>query len=181
MTLLFLGDLLPLFGIGMLFSIPPLLTVQSIFFLVLIVISFFGSFEWHKAIKSAGHDNIDATKERAVIKKVEDRGSIYTTYIVTYVSVIPLLSKSWEGLVSFAIILLIVYSLYINSDMIFYNPILAFCGYRFYRIEIEQNQAPDGEVKEIYAISKLKIKANKTSSEPNYKFYTITDFTYLIV
>lgn len=64
--------------------------------------------------------------------------------------------------------------------MLFYNPILGLLNYKFYKVEIEQNPGPDSETIEIYAISKLKIKPGKGESEPRYKFFTITDFIYLL-
>ena len=136
-TLLFLGDLLPLFIIGLLFSLQPLSIIKLLFFTLLLVISLIGIYYWRIALKDTVKFNRDSRKDTTVIKKVEDRGSIYTIYMVTYISVLPLLSRNIEGLVSFLIILLIVYSLYINSDMLFYNPILALFGYKFYRAEIE--------------------------------------------
>ena len=180
-TLLFLGYLLPLFIIGLLFYIQPFYIVQFLFFLGLLIISAIGAYYWKIAIKETVRYNRDARKDKTIIKRVEDRGSIYTVYIVTYISVLPLLSKSLAGLVSFGVILLIAYSLYINSDMLFYNPILALFGYRFYRVEIEQNPDSDGYINEIYVISKSRIRVDKIGSEPNYRFLTITDFTYFLI
>jgi hypothetical protein len=180
-TLLFLGDLLPLFIIGLLFYIQPFYIAQFVFFLGVLIISAIGAYYWKIAIKRTRNFNRDIRKDKTVIKKVEDRGSIYTVYIVTYISVLPLLSKSLAGLISFVVILLIAYSLYINSDMLFYNPILALFGYRFYRIEIEQNPDSDGETNEIYAISKSRIRVDQVGSEPKYRFLTITDYTYFLI
>lgn len=180
-TLLFLGDLLPLFIIGLLFYIQPFYIVQFLFFLGLLIISAIGAYYWKIAINRTRNFNRDIRKDKTVIRKVEDRGSIYTVYIVTYISVLPLLSKSLAGLISFVVILLIAYSLYINSDMLFYNPILALFGYRFYRVEIEQNPNSDGEANEIYVISKSRIRVDKVGSEPKYRFLTITDFTYFLI
>lgn len=179
-TLLFLGDLLPLFFIGLLFSIQPLNIIQFMFFAALLIISLIGIYYWRIALKDTIKSNRDSRKDKAVIKKVEDRGSIYTIYMVTYISVLPLLSGNIEGLVSFIIILLIVYSLYINSDMLFYNPILALFGYKFYRLEIEDTYDSSLHNNEIYVISKLKIKADLNSSGQTYKFFTITDYTYYL-
>jgi hypothetical protein len=180
-TLLFLGDLLPLFTIGLLFYIQPFYIIQFIFFLGLLVISAIGAYYWKVTLKKAKDYNRDTRKDKTVIKKVEDRGSIYTVYIVTYISVLPLMSKSLAGLISFAVILLIVFSLYMNSDMLFYNPILALFGFRFYRIEIGENSDSESGTNEIYAISKSRIRVDKAGSESKYKFLTITDFTYFLI
>lgn len=180
-TLLFLGDLLPLFIIGLLFYAQPFYIFPFIFFLGLLVISAIGAYYWRVALKQTVNFNRDTRKDKTVIKKVEDRGSIYTVYIVTYISVLPLMSKSLAGLISFAVILLIVFSLYMNSDMLFYNPILALFGYRFYRIEIEQNSDSEYGTNEIYVISKSRIRVDKVGSEPKYRFLTITDYTYFLI
>ena len=180
-TILFLGDLLPLFLIGLLFSIQPINIFQLMFFAVFLIISLIGIYYWRIALKESVKSNRDSRKDKTVIKKVEDRGSIYTIYVVTYISVLPLLSRNIEGFVSFLIILLIVYSLYINSDMLFYNPILALFGYKFYKVEIENISDPTLENNEIYAISKLKIRSNLKNSGQMYKFFSITDYTYYLV
>jgi len=179
-TLLFLGDLLPLYIIGITFSIQPFYETQFIIFSTLFVISLIGTCYWEITIKKIKSFNRDLRKDKTIIKKVEDKGGIYTVYIVTYISVLPLMSKNLAGIISFGVILLIAYSLYINSDMLFYNPILGLLNYKFYKVEIEQNPGPDSETIEIYAISKLKIKPGKGESEPRYKFFTITDFIYLL-
>jgi hypothetical protein len=179
-TLLFIGDLLPLFFIGIAFSIQPFYETQFIIFSTLFIISLIGTCYWGVTIKKTKNFNRDLRRDKTIIKKVEDRGSIYTVYIVTYISVLPLMSKNLAGIISFGVILLIAYSLYINSDMLFYNPILGLLNYKFYKVEIEQNLGPDSETTEIYAISKLKIKTEKMDSGSQYAFFTITDFIYLL-
>lgn len=179
-TLLFLGDFLPLFLIGMLFSIPSLNLTELTVFIALFIISIIGTYYWKIALDSAVNSNRDSRKDNTIIKAVEDKGNIYTNYIMTYISVLPLLSHNWEGLASFVIILLIVYSLYMNSDMLFYNPILGGIGYKFYRVEIENISDSISQSKEIYVISKVKIKKSEKSPEQGYQFFTITDYIYYL-
>ena len=179
-TLLFLGDFLPLFLIGMLFSIPSLNLIELVIFIALLIISIIGTYYWKSSLDDSVKSNRDSRKDNTVIKTVDDKGSIYTNYIVTYISVLPLLSYNWEGLVSFMIILLIVYSLYMNSDMLFYNPILGGIGYKFYKVEIENISDSISQNKEIYVISRVKIKKAEKSSDQGYQFFTITDYIYYL-
>ena len=183
-TLLFLGDLLPLFLIGFLFSVQPFRLKESLLFSILCAVSVIGTYYWKSAIKESRRYNPDIRKQSKVIQKVEDRGSIYTIYMVTYISVIPLLSGRIVGLIAFGVIILIVYSLYINSDMLFYNPILALFGYRFYKVVIKDKKDDEEENEkdsdEIYIISKLKVKKQKSSESNKYTFWTLTDYTYYL-
>lgn len=182
-TLLFLGDLTPLFLIGFLFSIDPFHEVQFYFFLTLIIFSVLGSVLWLITIRKINSNKFtrDSRKDNKQIYKIEERGSIYTVYMVTYVSIIPLLSDSLSGLIAFGIIILIVYSIYINSDMLFYNPVLALFGYKFYRIEIgDSEKAMEEDLDEIYVISKVKLTRKNGADKSRYSFYSITDYTYYV-
>jgi hypothetical protein len=176
-----MGDLLSLFLIGLIFSIhvPYSLQLldssQFILFAVLTAFSVYGSIIWRNTIKNIKKYTHDSRKDNSTIQRIEDRGSIYIVYMVKYISLIPLLSGTLEGLVAFGIIILIVYSLYINSDMLFYNPVLAALGYKFYKIEISYNYDPDTEnTDEIYVISKLKLVRTRHSKMSRYKFYSLT-------
>lgn len=174
-TLIFLGDLLPIFLIGILLSLHPFSWYPIIGFLVLLTISVSGTFYLFEAIKNSQNFNRDPNYgeggERKIIK-IEDKGSIYTIYMVTFVSLIPLFYNSIYGFISFGIVILIVYSLYMNSDMLFYNPILALSGYKFYKFDLS-----DGH--EVYAISKDQINIGEDREKLN--FYTLTDYVYVVV
>ena len=182
-TLLFLGDLFPLFLIGLMFSIDPFYEAQTIVFSILIAFSAFGSFLWWNTIQKIESEKFtrDSRKDNKKIQKIEERGSIYTVYMVTFISIIPLLSGTLSGLIAFGIIILIVYSIYINSDMLFYNPLLALFGYKFYRIEVRDPEEKDeDESDEIYVISKIKLTRTREAKNSQYRFYSITDYTYYV-
>jgi len=59
-----------------------------------------------------------------------------------------------------------------NSDMLFYNPILALDGYKFYKFGLANGD-------EIYVISKFQIY--RKEDRKNLNFYGVTDYTYVVV
>ncbi len=181
-TTLFLGDLLPLFIIGFVFSVYPLILIQYIIFLAITCFSIYGTYLWINTINSLPKNyNRDTRFDDRLIVGIEERGSIYTVYMVTYISLIPLLSGTIPGLIAFGIIILIVYSLYINTDMLFYNPVLAFLGYRFYRVEVaKQEEGHERFRDEIYVITKIKLTKTEDILNNQYKFYNLMGTTYYI-
>ena len=83
-TILFLGDLLPLFIIGLVFSVSPLILIQSIIFLSISCFSIYGTYLWLNTIKSVLNNyNRDIRFDDRRIVGIEERGSIYTGYMVT--------------------------------------------------------------------------------------------------
>jgi len=86
-TLMFLGDLLPIFSIGILLSLNPFSWYPVISFLVLLIISCIGTIYLFTMVISSPNYNRDLNfpSEDHEIIKVEDRGSIYTIYMITFV------------------------------------------------------------------------------------------------
>lgn len=136
---------------------------DPIVFLVLLIVS--GSFNllWYIVIL----DSKKYTLEQYQINETEDKATPYITYMTSYISVLPLIQGGVYGLLAFLVILLIFYSVYINSDIIYYNPFLAMAGYKYFRVTVS-----DGN--EIYLISKDSIKSGQIIS-----VYKITDYIYL--
>lgn len=176
-TIIFMGDLFPFFLIGVCLSLEPYILYKLAFFLVATILSAFGVIYWYLTLKNSKKYNSDnnfdtESKTSLKITKIEDRGSIYTIYMVTFVSIIPLIGHGLVGLISFSIIIIIVYSLYMNSDMLFYNPILALLfGYKFYKFDLDNDD-------EIYALSKEII--TKKSNKENLKFYQMSEYVYFV-
>jgi hypothetical protein len=175
-TIVFMGDLFPLFLIGAFLSLEPYIWYQLAFFLTMIALSLIGIVYWYWTLKSSTKYNSDnnydnKSENNLKITKIEDRGSIYTIYMVAFVSIIPLIGHGLVGLISFSIIIIIVYSLYMNSDMLFYNPILALVGYKFYKFDLDNDD-------EIYALSKEII--TKKSNKENLKFYQMSEYVYFV-
>lgn len=70
------------------------------------------------------------------------RDSEVMSYIASYL--IPFVSfqlGNWQQLVALGIFLLVLLIIYVNSNMIYINPMLNFVGYRLYEIEIEHSQS----------------------------------------
>lgn len=164
-TIIFLGDFWPLFLIGLLEGWQSINWVDIILFSVLLLFSIIGTSYLHYLLKDTKRfQSITRT-----VNSIEDRGNVYVIYIVSYVSLIPILSQTIAGTISFLIILIIIYSLYMNSDMVFYNPYLALKGYKFYKVQVQEED-------EIYVISKKSL----TKNEP-LKMYMLTDYVYIYI
>jgi len=109
--------------------------------------------------------------EKREIKSIDDRTNLYVIYMMTFISLLPLfLGRNWLiQSIAFFIIMLIIYSIYINSDLLFYNPILGLFGYKYYKVT-----TPDEN--EIFIITsrgkKVKIKEMVT-------LYIVTDYLFL--
>ncbi len=163
-TIIFFGDFWPLFLIGLLEGIQSVYYLDIALFSILFALSILGTVYFINLL----NESEQFQKITRQVKSLEDRGNIYIIYIVSYVSMIPILSFTIAGAVSFILILTIIYSLYMNSDMVFYNPLLALINYKFYKIE-------DSEGSEIYVISKKHIEKNESLS-----MYSLTDYVYLL-
>ena len=133
-------------------------------FLPALVLSGMFNLLWLKVIS----DSRKYTTEQYHIKQTEDRGTPYITYMASYVSVVPLIVGSLYGLVAFFVILFSFYFIYINSDIIYYNPFLAMAGYKYFKVTTSSGD-------EIYLISKKTVR-----SDEDVKLFRITDYTYLV-
>ena len=165
-TIIFLGDLMPIFLIAVLQTLLPFKLYEFLTLFSTLVLSVIGILYWDYIIKKSRRFLPDGRTFK--ISKVEDKGSVYIIYMITFVSLIPLFNHGLFGLISFMIIILIVYSLYMNSDMLFYNPILGLFNYKFYKMELEDET-------EIYILSRSSVKKNQ-----EIRVYGLTDYTYLL-
>ena len=69
------------------------------------------------------------------VKTVESKSGDALNYIVTYV--IPFLDlKPEEDLVPLLILMAVVGILYVNSNLLYTNPMLSFCGFRVYEVTL---------------------------------------------
>lgn len=165
-SLIFLGDLMPVFLIAVLQSLSPFILYEFLTLFSTLLISVIGVLYWGHIIQNSQRFVPDGRTFK--ISKVEDRGGVYTIYMITFVSLIPLFNHGFLGLISFIIIILIVYSLYINSDMLFYNPVLGLFNYKFYKLELEDES-------EIYILSRTTVKKRQ-----EVRVYGLTDYVYLL-
>lgn len=132
-TLVYLGDMFPLFLIAFIQSASDSLKLETLVFFVIIVISGFCTIYWMVIIGKN-----QSREKNSTILEIDDRGTTYVVYLITYFSLVPLfVNQSWSGLLSFSIFLTIVYSVYINSEIVFFNPFLALFGFKLYHAKVE--------------------------------------------
>jgi divalent metal cation (Fe/Co/Zn/Cd) transporter len=132
-------------------------------FLPILVISGGFNFLWIKVVL----DSRKVTNETFLIKQTEDRGTPYMAYMSSFISIVPLFEGGVYGLMAFTIILIAFYFIYINSDIMYYNPFLATAGFKFFKVALSTGS-------EIYVISRERVMANQKIT-----LNKITDYTYL--
>jgi len=176
-TIIFMGDLFPLFLIGVCLSLKPYILYKLAFFLIATILSAIGIIYWYLTIKNSkkyNPDNRFNTESETNLKiiRIEDTGSLYMIYMVIFLSLFyTFIGYGLDGLISFAIIITMVYLLYLKNDMLFFNPILALLGYKLYKLGLDNDN-------EIYAVSKEII--NKKSNKENLKFYQMFEYVYFV-
>jgi len=166
-SLIFLGDFLFLFVIFAIESLAYNIMLLNVISFILIGVSLLGLtrlFLLFRRSKKFEHE----TRE---IKSIDDRTNLYVMYMMTLISLIPLfVGKNWlYQSVTFLIIMIIIYSIYINSDLLFYNPVLGLLGYKYYKVT-----TPDGS--EIFVITSRNKKINVND---NIEFLMVTDYIFL--
>lgn len=159
---IFVGDFSPLFAIAYLSFIGLKI---DYFPLALVAISFAANAVWlhiKKDAKRYRHREFHVTS-------IDERGPQYVGYLVSYAAAIPslMLVGGIKGLFIFAIVLLVIFPSYYLSDILFYNPILATFGYRFYKVKVKEGG-------EMYVVSEDIIKSGE-----KVIVRIITDRTYL--
>ena len=168
-SLIFLGDFLFLFVIFAIESLAYNIMLLNVISFILIGVSLLGLarlFLLFRRSKEFDH-------ERREIKSIDDRTNLYVMYMMTLISLIPLfVGKNWlYQSVTFLIIMIIIYSIYINSDLLFYNPVLGLLGYKYYKVT-----TPDGSEIFVIASRNKKIKVND-----NIEFFMVTDYIFLFL
>jgi len=91
--------------------------------------------------------------DNVTVLNVNNKNSESVGYIATYI--IPFLFQglnNWYELMAFSFIMIIIYRIYINSNLILINPVLSF-KYSIYEIEYQQQ---NGKIKNGLIISKSK-------------------------
>ena len=159
---IFLGDFSPLFAIAYL----SLIGLRIDYFpLSLVATSFMMNAVWLHIKKDAKRYN----QREFHVTSIDERGPQYVGYLVSYAAAIPslMLVGGLKGLLIFAIVMLVIFPSYYLSDILFYNPILAACGYRFYKVKVKEGG-------EMYVVSEDIIR-----SDEKVVVSVITDRTYL--
>jgi hypothetical protein len=147
-VVLFVADFLPLF------VILDILYFFNHYRLFLFLVSFLSALcyvFWYSLLHN-GHDVYTYT-----IQEVTELGNQYVNYIISYVGVlVPLLVlHGYQGIAVFVVVFLLIFTAYVNSDVLFYNPILSIFSYHFYEVKLR-------EVGQVRVISKRPIKIETT-------------------
>jgi len=166
-SLIFLGDFLFLFVIFAIESLAYNIMLLNVISFILIGVSLLGLARLFLLFRRSK----DFDHERREIKSIDDRTNLYVMYMMTLISLIPLfVGKNWlYQSVTFFIIMIIIYSIYINSDLLFYNPVLGLLGYKYYKVT-----TPDGSEIFVIASRNKEIKVNA-----NIEFFMVTDYIFL--
>lgn len=168
-SLIFLGDFFFLFLIFIIESLAYNINMIMLIFISAALIggSSFGLlrlFLLFKESKEFGY-------EQREIKSIDDKTNLYVMYMISLISLLPLfIGKNWLfQSIAFFIIMIIIYSIYINSDLLFYNPVLGLLGYKYYKVT-----TPDGS--EIFIIAS---KNKKININDKIKLFMVTDYIFL--
>jgi hypothetical protein len=98
-------------------------------------------------------EKVSTNGENVTVTNVNNKNSESVGYIATYI--IPFLFQGfndWYELLAFAFMMLVIYRIYINSNLILINPVLSF-KYSIFEIEYQQQ---NGKVKNGLIIAKNK-------------------------
>jgi hypothetical protein len=119
--------------------------------IALITISIVGF--WGYRTTFANLEKVATNGDNVTVLNVNNKNSESVGYIATYI--IPFLFQGfgdWYELLAFAFMMIIIYRIYINSNLILINPVLSF-KYSIYEIEYQQQ---NGKTKNGLVISKNK-------------------------
>jgi len=124
---LFLSSYLPLFLILMIKNWPNLITIGIFVFVVVY------SSVWIAVIWSSER----GTAEYYKVLKAEDKTKESLNYLVPYIiSFIGFDLSKWQDWSALGILLLILFVVSFNSDLLYINPLLSIFKYRVYSIEV---------------------------------------------
>jgi len=167
-SLIFMGDFFLLFVI---FIIESFAYGLNWIVLIIIAVPLMGiSISGLLRLRSLLINSREFGTEKREIKSIDDRTNLYVIYMMTFISLLPLfLGKNWLiQSIAFFIIMFIIYSIYINSDLLFYNPVLGLLGYKYYKVT-----TPDGSEIFIITSKDKKIKINEMIT-----LFMVTDYLF---
>ncbi|MHA1285195.1 MAG: hypothetical protein ACTSQP_22070 [Promethearchaeota archaeon] len=130
---LFISAYTPLFII----LIVKYIELMSICFWIFIILLFFANMILYLILKKAKK----WTRIRITVQKSENRTADSLNYVIAYI--IPFIDfnfNKWQDIFSITILMSIIFIIYINSNLIFVNPILQLIGYKIHNIEDINNR-----------------------------------------
>lgn len=149
---LFLSAYLPLF---LILAIKNWYDVTATNILLIVCLY---SFIWFLIIWVRKKETTDLFK----VVRVENKSKDALTYLVPYIiSFISFDMTKWQDLTALFILLVLLFAVYVNSDLLYINPLLALFSYQIYQVEVRK-VASGSDVKkwDITVLSSEKIKAD---------------------
>lgn len=149
---LFLADFLPLFIILDILYVGTTLW-NSVTTIAVTVISVISYLYW-RYILNKDRDIYDGT-----VSEVTDIGNQYVNYIISYLGLLfpLLLMHDLRGFLIFVALMVVVFLIYINTSLLFYNPILTIFSYRFYNVKFK-------DMGQVYVLTKREVKVDEQLS-----------------
>ncbi len=151
---LFLSSYFPLFLILMLKNWPNLWII-----LIVTVIGILCLVAWMMVFWAAKR----RTNEKYIVLKSENRTKDSLNYLIPYIiSFIGIDLSKWPDVLGLLILFIILFVVYINSNLIYINPMLSIFKYKIYYAEVMKPYMSDSSKEEIVILTKNRyIKNNK--------------------
>lgn len=151
---LFLSAYLPLFLI---------LAIKNWFneiTIILLLAVFLYSFIWFLILWIRKNDTTDSF----IVTSVENRSKDALTYLVPYIiAFVSFDMTKWQDLTALFVLLVILFVVYVNSDLLYINPLLAFFKYQIYSVEVRKTAAGCDEKRwEITVLCREKVRVGDT-------------------
>jgi len=136
--ILFICAYSPLITIIGLQSVPEinLLTIILCFIPIIFGIVF-GMYLYHETSKQTG-------QEYFTIIHAEDKTQEILSYIVPYIlSLMTINIHNMQGALIFLILFVVLYAIYVNSSLIYINPLLSLMGYKIYSVKTRDSTSKE--------------------------------------
>jgi hypothetical protein len=91
---------------------------------------------------------------------VENKSKDALTYLVPYIiAFISFDMTKWQDLTALFVLLILLFAVYVNSDLLYINPLIALFGYQIYQVEVKKIASGcDEKTWEITVLSSERIK-----------------------
>ena len=174
-TFIFLGDLLLLFIMMALEEFGLHNIAGLIFAVFLVILSVIGNIYFFAYIRKIRKKY---QVHKRTIQSIDDRTNLYLMYLISFISLVPLFLEGNEiiQLLIFSLFILTIYSDYLSSEILFYNPVLGLFGYKYFKVYT----ANDGTRGEIFIIAGRK-KYNEIKVNQEVSLYILTDYLYVLI
>lgn len=139
--------------------------IIPLFSFLALTIGFFSYFDFKHQMKGTPELSFKITE-------VEDIDYEHLTFLTTYI--IPLVCFQFENLryiIVFVILLIVIGSIYIRTDLFYANPTLAILQFRIYKVTGEFRT---GEIRE----SRILISKDKLTKEDRVKYFKLDERIY---